>query len=102
MSIRSRRLCKAGVVNVGDCDGFGDDLPVEAIAFANPKSSTLTVPSSRTLILAGFKSRWMIAWSSQAANISGALEAVDVLDIRVIERGERLRLAVESGKAFGL
>ena len=27
-------------------------------AFANPKSSTFTVPSARTLMLAGFRSRW--------------------------------------------
>ena len=38
-------------------------------AFATPKSSTLTVPSGRTLIFEGFRSRWMIpaacaAWSA--------------------------------------
>jgi hypothetical protein len=31
------------------------DLPAEPIAFAKPKSSTLTVPSSRTLMFAGLE-----------------------------------------------
>ena len=35
----------AGVVMVGDCDTFGA-LPTGSIAFARPKSSTLTVPSA--------------------------------------------------------
>ena len=30
------------------------------MAFASPKSSTFTVPSVRTLMFAGFKSRWMM------------------------------------------
>ena len=30
------------------------------MAFASPKSSTFTVPSSRTLTFAGFRSRWMM------------------------------------------
>ena len=29
-------------------------------ALASPKSRTFTVPSSRTLMFAGFRSRWMI------------------------------------------
>ena len=31
-----------------------------SMGFARPKSSTLTVPSSRTLMFAGFRSRWMM------------------------------------------
>ena len=33
---------------------------VGSIAFASPKSSTFTVPSSRTLMFAGLRSRWMM------------------------------------------
>ena len=46
-----------GVVIVGDCDTFGDDPMAGSIAFANPKSRTFTVPSLRTLMFAGFRSR---------------------------------------------
>jgi CheY-like chemotaxis protein len=35
-----------------------DAAPSGSIALASPKSSTLTVPSRRTLTLAGFRSRW--------------------------------------------
>ncbi len=51
----------AGVVIVGDIDRA---CPTEArsaeagsSAFAKPKSSTFTVPSARTSMLAGFRSR---------------------------------------------
>jgi hypothetical protein len=54
-----------------DMDRTGLDFPEErldelqsfdcsALAFAKPKSSTFTVPSSRTLMFAGFRSRWTI------------------------------------------
>ena len=45
----------AAPVIVGDSDG--SPLGLVSSAFANPKSNTLTVPSSRTLMFAGFKSR---------------------------------------------
>jgi hypothetical protein len=47
----------AGVVIVGACDRPGDIAPAGSIAFAKPKSSTFTVPSDRTLMFAGFRSR---------------------------------------------
>jgi hypothetical protein len=47
----------AGVVMVGDCDTLSDIALVDSIAFASPKSSTFTVPSGRTLMLAGLRSR---------------------------------------------
>jgi hypothetical protein len=47
----------AGVVIVGDVDRLDDIAPGGSIAFARPKSSTFTVPSSRTLIFAGLRSR---------------------------------------------
>ena len=46
----------AGLVIVGECDTSGR-LAAGSIAFASPKSSTFTVPSGRTLMFAGFKSR---------------------------------------------
>ena len=64
----------AGEVMVGDCDRA---CPAEArgaeagsIAFARPKSRTFTVPSARTLILAGFRSRWMMPCSCAASSAS--------------------------------
>ena len=44
-------------VIVGDIDRLVGAAPTGSSAFARPKSSTLTVPSARTLMLAGFKSR---------------------------------------------
>ncbi len=38
-------------------------LAVGSIDFARPKSSTFTAPSGRTLIFAGFRSRWTIPCS---------------------------------------
>ena len=51
-------MCVAATLNVGDCEtsGFATS-PSKALA--RPKSSTFTVPSGRTLMLAGFRSRWM-------------------------------------------
>ena len=47
----------AGEVIVGDCETLGDIAPVGSIAFASPKSNTFTVPSGRTLMFAGLRSR---------------------------------------------
>ena len=49
-----RAVC-TGVVIVGEF--ARSPAGIVAISFARPKSSTLTTPSSRTLMLAGFKSR---------------------------------------------
>ena len=111
-----------------------------SIAFARPKSSTLTVPSARTLILAGFRSRWMMPCPCAASSASaiclaigsasssgiapsrdavrerrpldqfhherqGAarlLEAVNVRDVRVIERGEDFRFTLKPGEPIGV
>ena len=56
---RSRRCCRAG-----------------SIAFAKPKSSTFTVPSARTLMLAGFRSRWMMPCSCAASSASAICFAI--------------------------
>ena len=64
-----------GVVIVGDCDTFGVP-PTGSIAFAKPKSSTFTVPSARTLMFAGFRSRWMIPCSCAASSASAICFAI--------------------------
>ena len=53
------RIVMAGVVMVGDIvAGCGSPFPApDWIAFASPKSSTFTVPLSRTLMFAGLRSR---------------------------------------------
>jgi hypothetical protein len=48
----------ACIESVGEFIAFAlPDPPAGSIAFARPKSSTLTVPSARILMLAGFRSR---------------------------------------------
>ena len=60
----------AGVVIVGDCEHARRRRAVGSSAFASPKSSTFTVPSGRTLMLAGFRSRWMMPCSCAASSAS--------------------------------
>ena len=67
----------AGVVIVGDCDTLGDEPSVGSIALARPKSNTFTMPSRRTLMFAGFKSRWMIPCSCAASSASAICFAMD-------------------------
>ena len=45
----------AGVVMVGDCETPGDEATSGSIAFASPKSSTLTVPSDAYLDVRGLQ-----------------------------------------------
>ena len=109
-------------------------------AFARPKSSTFTVPSGRTLMFAGFRSRWMMPCSCAASSASaiclaigsasssgiaplrdplrqivaldqlhherrdavGVLESVDGGDVRMIQRGEDFRFALEAGEPLGI
>ena len=61
------------VVCVGESDG-SRAAPSPPNAFASPKSSTLTVPSSRTLMFAGFKSRWMTPLSCAASRASAGFK----------------------------
>ena len=54
--------CVSDSVAVGASEGsFAADAA--STSFAKPKSSTLTSPAGVTIILAGFKSRWMIPFS---------------------------------------
>ena len=127
----------AGLMIVGDIVSApalsGPPAPGSA-SLARPKSSTFTVPSGRTLMLAGLRSRWMMPCScaaSSASTICRAIgsasssgsgpsrdavgqrrpldelhheraraatlfEAVDLRDVRVIERGQELGFALET------
>ena len=66
----------AGVVIVGDIDTLADIAPAGSIAFARPKSSTFTVPSARTLMFAGLRSRWMMPCSCAASSASAICFAI--------------------------
>ena len=48
---------------VGDAGAEPEIGSAGSIAFAKPKSRTLTVPSGRSLMLAGLRSRWTMPWS---------------------------------------
>ena len=45
-------------------------------SLARPKSSTFTVPSGRTLMFAGFRSRWMMPCSCAASSASAICFAI--------------------------
>ena len=47
----------AGEVMVGEIELLAAIAPAGSVALASPKSSTFTVPSGRTLMFAGFRSR---------------------------------------------
>ena len=72
----ARSASCAGVVIVGDCDAFGDRRGRLPSAFARPKSSTFTVPSGRSLMFAGFRSRWMMPCSCAASSASAICLAI--------------------------
>ena len=48
----------------------GDPVPARITALARPKSKTFTVPSGRSLIFAGLRSRWMMPCSCAASSAS--------------------------------
>ena len=56
-------------------------------ALASPKSSTFTVPSGRSLMLAGFRSRWTMPCSCAASSASAICRAIAS---RFIERNRAL------------
>ena len=127
-------------VTVGDCVGSRRRSRA-IVAFARPKSSTLTTPSGVILMLAGFRSRWTMPFSCAASSASaicramrerlvdrqaGAVrairsasvspstssstsariavavfDAVDRADVRMIERGEQPRFALEAREPSG-
>ena len=67
----------AGLVIVGDMrHETGETAAAGSSAFASPKSSTFTVPSGRSLMLAGFRSRWMMPCSCAASRASAICFAI--------------------------
>ena len=66
----------AGLVIVGDAVTSALGAEMGSSAFARPKSSTFTVPSDRSLIFAGLRSRWMIPCSWAASSASAICRAI--------------------------
>jgi hypothetical protein len=71
-----------------------------ASAFARPKSSTFTVPSGRTMMFAGFLA--FDELDHQRRGAVAVLEPVDLRDVRVIQRREHFRFALEPRQPFGI
>ena len=69
--------CVAFAVNVGELVRSGPDACVESSALARPKSRILTTPSSRTLMLAGFRSRWTMPCSCAASSASAIWREIE-------------------------
>jgi hypothetical protein len=63
---------------------------------ASPKSSTFTVPSARTLMFAGLRSRWTIPSSCAASSASAICRAI----ARVVDRNHTTRDALRQVVAF--
>ena len=66
----------AAAVIVGDSDASPSASP--SSAFASPKSSTFTAPSSLILMFAGFRSRWMTPASWAASRASAICLAIAI------------------------
>jgi hypothetical protein len=60
---------------VGEFDS-ATPAPPESATFASPKSSTFTLPCLSSLILAGFRSRWIIPRSCAASSASAICRAI--------------------------
>ncbi len=67
----------ACAVRVGDIERLAPSVSLSH-ALARPKSSTLTVPSGRSLMLAGLRSRWTIPCSCAASRASAICSAIAV------------------------
>jgi hypothetical protein len=81
-----------GVVMVGESPV--DELAPSA-ALASPKSSTFALPSGASLMLSGFRSRWMMPASCAASTPEAISTAISSASV---ELGERPRLALEAGQ----
>src|SRR5215471_2269023 len=66
----------AGVVIVGEFVTPAARLVTGSSAFARPRSRTFTAPSGRTLMFAGFRSRWMMPCSCAASSASAICFAI--------------------------
>ena len=70
-----------------------------AICFAIGSASSIGIGSTREAL------REIVAldqFHHQRADASAFLQAVDVRDVRMVERGEDLRFALEAGQAIGI
>ena len=61
---------------MGECVSVGASAASGSVALARPKSSTFTVPSSRTLMFAGFRSRCTMPRSCAASSASAICFAI--------------------------
>jgi hypothetical protein len=77
--MRPAAVIVAGLVNVGDAGPDAAGSPDRSMALARPKSRTLTVPSDRTLMFAGFRSRWTMPCSCAASSASAICAAIAAL-----------------------
>ncbi len=69
-------IAVAWAVRVGEFARLALEPPAGSIALARPKSSTFTVPSARTLMLAGLRSRWTMLSSCAASSASAICFAI--------------------------
>jgi len=68
---RIRPACVIGEVIVGEFNAtLIESCASPDVSFARPKSSTLTVPSGRILMFAGFRSRWTMPIACAASSAS--------------------------------
>ena len=54
------RVCARTIVSICDLAGVRLDWRDISVSLANPKSSTFTIPSGRSMMLSGLMSRWTI------------------------------------------
>ena len=87
-------------VGCGDCDKSVYRQAPSPKAFANPKSRTLTLPSGVTLMLAGFRSRWMMPFSCAASRASAiCLKRGSASSTGIRPAGDPLRQRLSSARA---
>src|SRR2546427_12520932 len=76
------------IVSVGEFAG-SKILVSLSNALARPKSSTFTLPSAVSLMLAGFRSRWMIPFSCAASSASAICRAMGSASASADGTGQR-------------
>ena len=71
-----RRRGPSASASSARADALPEPAPAGSSALARPKSSTFTVPSARTLMFAGFRSRWTMPCSCAASSASAICLAI--------------------------
>ena len=66
----------AGDVSVGDMDALGDEPAGDSMRLCQSEVEDLHGPVRRTLMFAGFRSRWMIPCSCAASSASAICFAI--------------------------